>query len=110
MYIIYLYYLDIYMSIIIQKNNENDPLNPRIYRMNNNNNGTFTYTRLNTNFSEYKNANGESDIFTNNTDFTNSGYREIQEQKGGKRRIKSRRGKKNRRGKTIRRRKTIRKR
>jgi hypothetical protein len=95
------------MSIIIQKDNPNDPSNPRIYRMNNNNDRTYTYTRLNPDFSEYKNANGESDIFTNNTDFTNAGYREIQEQRGGKKQKKS---KKSRKGKTIRRRKSIRRR
>ena len=98
------------MSIIIQKDNENDPLNPRIYRVNNNDDGTYTYRRLNNDFNEYKDANGNSDIFTTDVNFTNSGYREIQEQRGGKRRIKSRRGKKSGRGKSIRRRKTIRKR
>ena len=87
------------MSIIIQQDNQNDPLKPRIYRMINNNNGTFTYTRLNTNFSEYKNANGESDIFTNDTDFTNSGYRQIQEQRGGKKSKKSKKTKKSKKSK-----------
>ena len=114
MYIIYIIqiyiYIYIYMSIIIQKDNEYDPLNPRIYRMNNNNDGTYTYRRLNNNFNEYKDANGKSDMFTSDINFTNSGYREIQEQRGGKRRIKSRRGKKSRRGQSIRRRKTIKKR
>ena len=74
------------MSIIIQKNNENDPLNPRIYRMTNNNDRTYTYRRLNNDFNEYKDANGKSDMFTSDINFTNSGYREIQEQRGGKRR------------------------
>jgi hypothetical protein len=98
------------MSIIIQKDNENDPLNPRIYRMNNNDDGTYTYKRLNNDFNEYKDANGKSDIFITDVNFTNSGYREIQEQRGGKRIIKSRRGKKSGRGKSIKRRKSIRKR
>ena len=95
------------MSIIIQKDNPNETLNPRIYRMNNNDDGTFTYTRLNNEFSEYKNSDGKPDIFTNNEDFTvQFGYRQIQEQRGGKKQKKSNKSKKQKKSnKSIRRRK-----
>jgi hypothetical protein len=83
------------MSIIIQKDNPNDPLHPRIYRMNNNDDGTFTYTRLNNDFSEYKNPDGKPDSFNTNEDLSiQVGYRQIQEQRGGKKQKKSNKSKK----------------